>query len=112
MQEFLCLLSKISEIICLSESQINEDSLINIELLDFKLFRNDSVTQAGGLAVYVAYTFNAETISSLYLDITDCENICLKMNCLNIVFGVIYKHPSNSTKLFLETIEQKFGIAK
>ena len=90
LQKFLCLLPKIPEIICLTESRFNQDSLINIELPDFKLFRNDSVTRAGGVAVYVADTFNAEIISSLYLDITDCENIWFKMNCLNIAFGVIY----------------------
>ena len=75
LQEFLCLLPKIPKIICLTESRINKDSLINIELPDFKLFRNDSITRAGGVAVYVADTLNAEIISSLYLDITGCENI-------------------------------------
>ena len=71
---FLCLLPKIPEIICLTESRINKDSSINIELPDFKHFCNGSVTRAGGVAVYVADTFNAEIISSLYLNITGCEN--------------------------------------
>ena len=70
-KEFLRLLRKIPEIICLTESRIDKDSLVNIELL----FSNDSVTRVGGVAVYVADSFNAEIISSLYLDITGCENI-------------------------------------
>ena len=49
LQEFLCLLPKIPEIICLTESRINKDSLINIELLDFKHFCNDFVTRTGGV---------------------------------------------------------------
>ena len=106
----MCLLPKIPEIICLTESQIKKDSLTNIELPDFKLFRNDSVTQVGGVAVYVADTFNAEIISSLYLDITGCENIWLKINCLNIVFGVIYRHPLNNTKLFLEQLNKNLEL--
>ena len=110
LQEFLCLLPKIPEIICLTESRINKDSSINIELPDFKLFRNDSVTRAGGVAVYVADTLNVEIISSLYLDITGCENIWLKMNCLNIVFGVIYRHPSNNAKLFLEQLNKNLEL--
>ena len=110
LQEFLCLLPKIPEIFCLTKSRINKDSLINIELLDFKLFRNDSVTRAGGVAVYVADTFNAEIILSLYLNITGCENIWLKMNCLNIVFGVIYRHLSNNTKLFLEQLNKNLEL--
>ena len=62
------------------------------------------------MAVYVADTLNAEIISSLYLDITGCENIWLKMNCLNIVFGVIYRHPSNNTKLFLEQLNKNLEL--
>ena len=110
LQEFMCLLPKIPEVICLTESRIKKDSLVNIELPDFKLFRNDSVTRTGGVAVYVADTFNAEIILSLYLDITGCENIWLKMNCLNIVFGVIYRLLSNCTKLFLEQLNKSLEL--
>ena len=69
LQEFLCLLPKTPKIICLTESRINKNSLINTELPDFILFRTDSVTRPGGVAIYVANTFNAEIISILYLDI-------------------------------------------
>ena len=62
------------------------------------------------MAVYVADTFKTEIISRLYLDITGCENIWLKMNCLNIVFDVIYKHPSNNTKLFLEPLNKNLEL--
>ena len=99
------LLPNIPEIICLTECRINKDSLINI-VSDFKLFRNDSVTRAGG----VADTFNAEVISSLYLDITGCENIWSKMNCLNIVFGVIIEILQNNTKLFLEQMNKNLEL--
>ena len=110
LQEFLCLRPKIPEIICFTESRINKDFSINIELPDFKLFRNDSVSRAGGVAVYVADTFNAEIISSLYLATTGCENIWLKMNCLNIVFSVIYRHPLINTKLFLEQLNKNLEL--
>ena len=106
----MCLLPKIPEVICLTESRIKKDSLVNIELPDFKLFRNDSVTRTGGVAVYEADTFNAEIILSFYLDITGCENIWLKMNCLNIVFGVIYRHLLNCTKLFLEQLNKSLEL--
>ena len=32
------------------------------------------------------------------------------MNCLNIVFGVIYRHPSNNTKLFLEQLNKNLEL--
>ena len=76
-KKFLCLLPEIPEIICLIESRINKYSLINIELPDYKLFCNDSVTRGGGVAVNLADNFNAEIISRLCLDITGCENIWL-----------------------------------
>ena len=98
--------AKFSEIICCTESQFNKDSLINIELPDYKLFRNDSGKRADGMAVYVADIFNAEIILNLYLDITGCENIWIEMNCLNIVFGTIYRHPTNNTELFLEQLNK------
>ena len=58
----------------------------------------------------MADTFNAEIISSFYLDITGCENIWLKMNCLNIVVGVMYRYPSNNTKLFLEQLNENLEL--
>ena len=34
----------------------------------------------------------------------------MKINCSNIVFGVIYRHPSKNTKLFLEQLKKNLEL--
>ena len=75
LQEFLYLLPRFPQIICLSEARINQTPLINIELPNYKLLHNDSPTRAGGVAIYVACNIDIEIVSELYLNVDGCENI-------------------------------------
>ena len=51
LHEFLFILLISPEIICLSESRINQQPLSSLDLPGYKLFHNDSITRAGGVAV-------------------------------------------------------------
>ena len=75
LQEFLYLLPNNLDIICLSESRIKQTFLINIDMSTHKLYRDDSPTRAGGVAVYVNNKILAEIMSKLLSNIDGCENI-------------------------------------
>jgi len=96
-------------IICLSESRINQKSLSNIDLLNYKILHNDSSTCAGAVVVYVSKNLQVEIISKLCLNIEGCEDMSIKLCQTDILYGVIYRHPKNNIKLFLEEINKKWN---
>ena len=99
----------ISQTICLSETRLRQTPLINIHLPEYKLPHADFPTLAGGVAIYFANSMDAEFIPDVCIDVDGCENVWLKLNSANIVIGVIYRHPKNSTKTFLESLNKIFG---
>jgi len=73
---------------------------------------NDSPTCAGGIAVYVSKNLLVEIISKLCLNIEGCKDMWIKLRQTDILFGVIYRHPKNNTKLFLEELKKKLEQLK
>ena len=94
------------KIICLSESRINQKPLINLELPNYKLVHIDSPTPAGGVAVYVSNELRIEIVSNLSLNIDGCENMWIKLCHLDIILGVIYRHPKSNVKLFVDELNK------
>ena len=97
------------EIICLSESRINQQPLSNLDLRGYKLFHNDSTTRAGGVAVYVNNNICAGLIPKLILYFDGCENLWLKRNDADVVISAIYRHPKNNSKVFLEYLNNSLA---
>lgn len=112
LQEFLSLLSNRPQIICLSESRINQVPLINIELPDYKIFHDDSTTRAGGVAIYILNNISTDIISKFHLNTDGCENLWIKINAVDMILGVIYRHPKSSIKLFLEELNKNLEQMK
>ena len=106
LQEFLCLLPNMPKIICLSESRINQKPLVNLELPSYKLVHIDSPTPAGEVAVYVSNELRIEIVSNLSLNIDGCENMWIKLCHLDIILGVIYRHPKSNVKLFVDELNK------
>ena len=100
------------DIICLSESRINQTLLINIDVPNYRLYRDDSPTRAGGVAVYVNNNISVEIMSKLILNIDECENIWLKLIQTDLVISAIYRYPKNIVTLFLEQLKNKLENLK
>ena len=106
LQEFLCSLPHLPHIICLSETRLNYLPLTNIELHGYKLLHADSTTRAGGVAIYRSISLTVDIISNPGLDIIGCENLWIKLNCPDVIIGLIYRHPKNDVKLFLQKLNR------
>ena len=59
LEDFLYSLDKRPEILALSETRVNENSVFNVGLLHYKLFHTDSATLAGGAAIYITKTLKS-----------------------------------------------------
>ena len=107
--EFLNSFGKTPDIICISETRLEQGSLINFNLPGFHLLHNDSPTNAGGDAIYTAVSIAFEY---LQMDIKGCENIWIKLCQSNIAIGTIYRHSHNDANTFLDTLDQHRDLLK
>ena len=85
---------------CISETRLKGDPLINIRLRNYTFVLADSLTNAGGIGVYVWSKFQFEVGPTLEIKINGCENLWL--NILDdkarykFAIGAICQHPDNS----------------
>ena len=83
--------------ICLSETRIKKDPLINIELTNYSFAHVNSISNAGGVAIYIRNNLNYEISQNQHV-LTNSESlwIIITENLLSYTVGVIYRHPSSS----------------
>ena len=95
--EFLTLLPFTPDIVCVSETRLKADPLINIAILNYNFVNADSVTNAGGVRVYVPSKFKFQVDHELILNLNGCEEIWLnlvteKNHSTKITIGAMYRH--------------------
>ena len=78
----------------------------------FHLLHNDSPTNAGGIAIYIAVSITFEYLPDLQINIKGCENIWIKLCQSNIVIETIYRLPQNDAHTFLDTLDQHLDLLK
>ena len=66
----------------------------------------NSPIPAGGVAVDEPNKLRGEIVSNLSLKIDKCETMCIKLFYLDIILGVIYRHPKSNVKLFVDELDQ------
>ena len=110
--EFLNSFDKTTDFICISETRLKQGPLITVNLPGFQLLHNDSPTNAGGVAIYIAVSIAFEYLPDLQIDIKGCENIWIKLCQSNIVIVTIYRHPQNDAQTFLDSLDQHLDLLK
>ena len=97
-EEFLKALPFLPDIVCVSETQIKGDPLVNISLPQYNLVHDDSTTRAGGVAIYVSKKFRFETEPKFKMKIDGCEDLWLnivdKISVKQFAVGAICRHPN------------------
>ena len=82
---------------CVSETRIRGDPLVNLSLPQYNFVHDDSTTRAGGVAIYVSKKFRFETEPKFKMKIDGCEdlwlNILEKNSVKKFTVGTIYRHP-------------------
>ena len=64
---------------CVSETRLKGEPLINSLIPNHKFVHADSTTKAGGVAVYVSSKFNVELDCELEMHIKGCEDLWINL---------------------------------
>ena len=110
--EFLTLLPYTPHIVCVSETRLKGNPLINIAIPNYNFVHTDSVTNAGGVGVYVSSKFKFQVDLDLNLNLNGCEEIWLNLITeenlsTKITIGAMYRHSnvrSNDIEEFSEAL--------
>lgn len=109
LNKLLDTLHKPIDIIAISETKLNTKSVDNIDLINYNFFHYDSVTNAGGVGIYVNKNFNAIFRPDIKFNMPLVESCWVEIetstNKSNIMIGCIYRHPTSSLTNFTEELE-------
>ena len=81
------------DIIAVTETRLNPNSISNVDLPNYNLFHSDSPTLAGGTAIYVNDTLNTIPRPDLKIDLSSVESCWVEIdpahNKKHIMIGCI-----------------------
>ena len=110
LDELLCNVSNPRVIILLSETRININPLINIDIPGYTFFHYPSSTRAGGVGAYISNILNFTINENLSLNVAGCEDLWINVDFpsrkISYVFAVIYRHPGSNYNAFFEALNQ------
>ena len=105
LQEIIYSFKEKPHIICLSETKIKNNPMLNLSIPGYKFVNANSLTNAGSVGVYVSEAFHFEIITFDF-QYAGCEQLWIRIKCPNsdsvYVIGTIYRHPSTNTNDFTE----------
>ena len=88
------------DVICLTETRIKNDPLVNITVPQYKFYHVDAQTSASGIAVYVSDNFTFKLCPNQYV-LPNSECLWLELSTPNsnekFSVGTVYRHPDHST---------------
>ena len=125
-EEFLYSLDKTPDVICVSETKLNQDpstdddsSTDDIMLDGYHFFDTKSASNYGGTGVYISdkYFGNATLRKDLEINIPgECEASFVEIKCVNgknksnpsknIIVGAIYRHPHDNYDEFFDKLSE------
>ena len=88
-------------IICLSETRLKEQPLININIPGYSFIHTDPPTNAGGVAMYISTAIQHSILTDVQMDMNGCENIGIKIKESNVIIGTIYRRSKNDLQKFI-----------
>ena len=110
LNELLCDFSNSPVIIFLSETHININLLINLDISGYTFVQYLSPTRAGGVGAYISKILNFPINENLALNVVGCEHFWINVDFpsrkISYVFAVIYQHPCNNYNAFFEVLDQ------
>ena len=82
--------------IAISETKLNPNSVSTVNLSNYKFFRNDSPTNAGGVGLYINDAIKCCLRNDLFLNLIKCEDLWLEIECKDstLILALIYRHPN------------------
>ena len=103
---------KLPDIICATETRIlvGKDVPPNVGIKGYRFEHCPTPTDKGGAGIFVADYLDFDIRNDLYLNLHRCEDIWVQLKpnenkkcdnkCIDLVIGVIYRHPGSQIKEF------------
>ena len=98
------------DVIAISETKINENSYVNINLPGYNFVNSNSKSQAGGVGLYLANKLEFSRKTDFDISHNGIESCWVELGChkqKNTVIGCIYRHPDSDGSLFYETLKKQ-----
>ena len=119
-----CFLENINfpDVICISETRLKNEK-INwqsnlVSLPNYNMQYDNSLTCAGGVAIYVKDHFVTKVNSDSKLNVEDCESLFIELTLslrtnlsknIPLLIGCVYRHPRPTTSLFVDVFCEKLS---
>ena len=103
-------LHKFPDIIAITETKLNSETITNIDINNYNFFHVDSPTQAGGAGLYINNNLKVSPRPDIKFVLSQVESCWAEIDCgipnkPNILVGCIYRHPSEDLSLFTSEFE-------
>ena len=92
------------DIICVTETRLKTQPLLNIDISGYTFVNIDSPTTAGEVAMYISNALQFSVLNNLQLTVNECENIWIKLHDSNLIIRTIYRHPKNDEQIFIDAL--------
>ena len=100
---FLSEFSKPVEVICLSETRLNDRNLKHCIILSYNMYCCNSATRTGDAAIFIREALQCQQLSAIKIKVDGCEDVWVELKINNnesLVVGSVYRHPSTNIKGF------------
>ena len=109
LEDFLYSLDKRPEILAITETRLNENSVCNVDLSNYGFYHTDSPTLAGGAAIYITKTLNSIPRPDIKFNMQLVESCWVEIDPGNgkapILIGSIYRHPGAKIEEFTKQLD-------
>ena len=95
-ENFINRFSRKPDIICRSETRVNDGNINYVGLSGYTFLNNNSCTRAGGVGIYVNDSFYCHELFNLRMHLEGCEDIWIEVTLSDkstLIIGSIYRHP-------------------
>ena len=89
-------ITKLPDVIAISETKLNSNSVSNLNIPNYTFLRKDSPTCAGGVGFYIKGNMQYRIRNDLSLNVQHCEDLWIELETKkeNLILAVIYRHPN------------------
>lgn len=109
-QDILCSLEHMPNILGITETKLNEESCSNINIQNYIFYHTDSNTNAGGAALYIDNKLKSIPRPDIKFEIEKVESCWAQIdagkNRKGIIIGCIYKHPGCDLNYFSSQLDK------
>ena len=115
LNEFLSVLDTTPDIIAISETKLNNNTVSNIEIPSYEFIQDNSITNAGGTALYFSKGLNALHRPDIKFTMQQVESCWIELQLSSdfpnnksnsIIVGCVYRHPNADIVDFIDQLEE------